>query len=111
MKRIQTLSKIPARVRFVSAEPLLGPVSFGKAIAKLDWIITGCEQAHREKRTAMNPKWVRSIRDECDAAGVPLFHKQYYRGNQIVTDGLIEGVIRQSYPQSCNANLLSCYGK
>ena len=74
LKRIQTLSQIPAQVRFVSAEPLLGLVRFGKSIAKLDWIITGCEQAHREKRTPMDFEWVCSIRDECDAAGIPLFH-------------------------------------
>jgi|TARA_R110002096_G_scaffold194290_3_gene376379 protein gp37 len=111
LKRIQTLSQIPAQVRFVSAEPLLGLVRFGKSIAKLDWIITGCEQAHREKRTPMDFEWVCSIRDECDAAGIPLFHKQYYRGNQIETDGLIEGVVRQSYPQSCNVNILSYSGK
>ncbi|WP_417377860.1 hypothetical protein [Gimesia sp.] len=41
---------------------------------------------------------------------VDIFDPDYCR-NQIETNGLIEGVVRQSYPQSCNLNLVSCSGK
>lgn len=100
IKRLDVLSKIPAVIHFVSAEPLLGPVHFGRRIQKLDWVITGCEQAGKDKRRAMNEDWVRSIRDECDAAGVALFHKQYYSGTKLVTDGLLDGEVRQAWPQA-----------
>lgn len=42
--------------------------------------------------------WVRGIRDECDAAGIALFHKQYYIGNQLQYDGLLDGQVRQEFP-------------
>lgn len=99
IKRLDILAKIPAAIHFVSAEPLLGPVRFGRRIEKLDWVITGCENAAKGKRREMNDDWVRSIRDECDVAGVALFHKQYYQGTTLVDDGLIDGVIRQGWPR------------
>ena len=96
--RLDILAKIPAAVRFVSAEPLLGPVHFGRRIHKLDWVITGCEKAAKNKRRVMDEDWGRSIRDECDAANVALFHKQYYSGTKLVFDGRLDGEIRQSWP-------------
>lgn len=106
IKRLDILSKIPAAIRFVSAEPLLGPVRFGRRIHKLDWVITGCERAAKGKRREMNDDWVRSIRDECDVAGVALFHKQYYQGTKLVFDGEIDGVARQSWPRSAARPML-----
>ena len=100
LQRLTQLRRIPAAVRFVSAEPLLGPIVFGRHISKLDWVITGCEQAHRNKRTPMRIDWVRGIRDQCTSAGVPLFHKQYYVGNRLAYDGLIDGEACQSWPRS-----------
>jgi protein gp37 len=98
--RLEHLVKIPAAIRFVSAEPLLGPVRFGRLIRKVDWVITGCEKAGKQKRRELNLDWVRSIRDECDKASVALFHKQYYAGTKIVYDGRIDGEVRQSWPCS-----------
>ncbi len=100
IKRLDILSKIPAVIHFASAEPLLGPVHFGRRIQKLDWVITGCERAGKDKRRAMDEDWVRSIRDECDAAGVALFHKQYYAGTKLMFDGVIDGEVRQAWPQA-----------
>lgn len=96
--RLDLLSKVPSKVRFVSAEPLLGPLRFGRRIRKLDWVITGSERAAKRKRRTMDLGWVRGIRDECDAAGVPLFHKQYYRGTTLVFDGILDGEQRQDFP-------------
>ena len=98
--RLDVLATISAAIHFVSAEPLLGPIRFGRRIRKLDWAITGCEQAHKDRRQLMDFDWVRGIRDQCTNADVPLFHKQYYVGNQIQTDGLLDGVVRQQWPQS-----------
>ena len=52
IERIDVLNNVPAAIRFVSAEPLLGPLKFGKRrLRKLNWVITGCESANR-KRTS-----------------------------------------------------------
>ena len=65
----------PAAVRFVSAEPLLGPIDFTNINNLLDWIIAGGESGPGAR--PMHPDWVRSIRDQCAAAGVPFFFKQW----------------------------------
>lgn len=105
IKRADLLAKIPAAVRFVSAEPLLGSVRFGRRLEKLDWVITGCEQAAKESRRSMKLDWVRNIRDECEAAGVALFHKQYYQGTTLAYDGLLDGEVQQEWPQSAASRI------
>jgi protein gp37 len=72
--RLDTLRELPARIRFVSAEPLLGPIE-RLDLAGIDWVITGGESGPRAR--PMRIEWVRSIRDQCLAAGVAFFHKQY----------------------------------
>ena len=99
-KRIPELLKIPAKVRFLSCEPLLGsldltllgqsgPTAYpffdclrGKENpgpffrdAKIHWVIVGGESGSSAR--PMNPKWARSLRDQCQAAGVPCFFKQW----------------------------------
>lgn len=75
--------------RFLSMEPLLGPVEFSnvtnrsdsikqlgkKALSGIDWVIVGGESGHYAR--PMHPDWARSIRDQCKAAGVPFFFKQW----------------------------------
>jgi len=82
-ERIPLLLQTPAAVRFVSAEPLLSPinmvwVSHGLLDKRyyniLDWVIVGGESGPSAR--PMNPDWARSIRDQCQAAGVPFFMKQ-----------------------------------
>lgn len=97
-RRLDDLVRIPAHVRFVSAEPLLGPVDLRPWLNHLDWVITGCEQAAKAKRREMYLDWVRDLRDQCDKAEVPVFHKQYYKGTKLCYDGLIDGVKRQDWP-------------
>ena len=74
-ERIPDLLATPAAVRFASAEPLLGQIYFTGYLALLDWIIAGGESG-RDARP-MHPDWVRHIRDQCAAAGVPFFFKQW----------------------------------
>lgn len=83
-KRIPLLNGVWAAVRFVSAEPLLGPIDFGKWIytdggpwkMDLHWVITGGESALKDARP-MELDWVRTIREQCKASGTALFHKQH----------------------------------
>jgi protein gp37 len=74
--RIETLLKIPVARRFVSFEPLLGPVK-GLPLEdwhRLDWVIVGGETG--PGAYPMDPDWARSIRDKCKDAGVPFFFKK-----------------------------------
>jgi protein gp37 len=90
--RIPYLLRCPAAVRFLSCEPLLGEVDL-KNIAggggsryqvlapipghrpSIDWVIVGGESG--SKARPMHPDWARSLRDQCKAAGVPFFFKQW----------------------------------
>jgi protein gp37 len=75
-KRIPMLLQIPAAVRFVSCEPLLGPVGLAAYISNgIQWVIVGGESGP-DART-VHPDWVRSIRDQCIAAEVPFLFKQW----------------------------------
>ena len=75
-ERIPDLLATPAAVRLVSAEPLLGPISFNTIdLPGLDWIIVGGESGKGAR--PMHPDWARSIRDQCAAADVPYFFKQW----------------------------------
>jgi protein gp37 len=71
--RVMDLSATPAAHRFVSFEPLLGDVGH-VPLAGIDWVIVGAESGPRAR--PMNDDWVRSIRDQCTAAGVPFLFKQ-----------------------------------
>ncbi|TLW89217.1 phage Gp37/Gp68 family protein [Saccharomonospora piscinae] len=71
--RIPALLDTPAAVRFLSCEPLLGPVDLDGL--SIDWVIAGGESG-RDARP-MHPDWVRTLRDQCAAAGVPFFFKQW----------------------------------
>jgi len=74
--RLNDLVQVPAHIRFVSVEPLLGPVDLKPWIDRLHWIITGGETDPKGKWRPMDIQWVRDIRDVCVAAGVAFFHKQ-----------------------------------
>jgi len=96
---IPKLLAVPARVRFLSMEPLLGPVTLrevhsdmceidaltgdhgvlrplrGRSEAKVHWVICGGESGPGAR--PMHPDWARSLRDQCEAAGVPFLFKQW----------------------------------
>ncbi|RGP57057.1 phage Gp37/Gp68 family protein [Pseudomonas abyssi] len=86
--RIPLLLKAPAAVRWISAEPLLGPISFSgmwvefdhaavhqNALEALDWVVVGGESGAHAR--PMHPDWPRTLRDECAAAEVPFLFKQW----------------------------------
>lgn len=80
-ERIPLLLQTPAAVRFVSYEPALGPVDFsrwlpgGPGKTFLDWGIGGGESGPGARPS--HPDWFRSVRDQCQAAGVAFFFKQW----------------------------------
>ena len=84
-KRIPELLKIPAKVRFLSCEPLLGPVDLQyptfngadsiESLEGIRWVICGGESGLNAR--PMHPDWARSLRNQCDCAKVPFFFKQW----------------------------------
>ena len=72
--RIDQLRECPAVVRFLSLEPLLGPLP-NLNLDGIGWVIVGGESGPHAR--PMHPDWARSIRDQCQAAGVPFFFKQW----------------------------------
>ncbi|MEM9134314.1 MAG: phage Gp37/Gp68 family protein [Actinomycetota bacterium] len=72
--RADHLRQTPAAVRFLSLEPLLGPLP-SLDLTGIDWVIVGGESGRNAR--PMHPDWVRDIRDRCVAAGIPLFFKQW----------------------------------
>ncbi|WP_298958413.1 phage Gp37/Gp68 family protein [uncultured Roseibium sp.] len=86
--RIPYLLDTPAAVRFLSAEPLLGPVQIPEYMPnplwndlpswkepEIDWVIAGGESGRNAR--PMHPQWVRDLRDQCAAAEVPFLFKQW----------------------------------
>ena len=77
--RLPKLLETPAAVRFLSCEPLLGPVDLSRWLRAaphgIDWVIVGGESGLKAR--PMHPDWTRTLRDQCVAAGVPFFFKQW----------------------------------
>ena len=71
--RIAHLLACPAAMRFVSVEPMLGGMAIG--MLGIDWVIGGGESGPGAR--PMDPRWARDLRDQCVAAGVPFFFKQW----------------------------------
>ncbi len=118
-QRIPPLLDTPAAVRFLSAEPLLGPIDLNRLTFKhcpthdhgggfciqdcgdwqtLDWVIAGGESGPRAR--PMHPDWARALRDQCRVAGVAFFFKQWGEWGPDVgpppgrKDRIIEGLAR-----------------
>lgn len=71
--RLDHLREVPAAIRFVSAEPLLGPID--PDLAEIDWLIVGGESGPRAR--GIDARWVRSLRDKAVAERVAFFFKQW----------------------------------
>lgn len=72
--RIAALRRVPAAIRFLSLEPLLGPLP-AIPLDGISWVIVGGESGLQHR--LVEPAWVLEIRDQCVAAGVPFFFKQW----------------------------------
>ncbi len=74
LPRVDILRRIPARVRYLSIEPLLEELG-AIDLTGIHWVIVGGESGRKAR--PMHPAWARSLRDQCVAAGVPFFFKQW----------------------------------
>lgn len=86
--RLDHLRNTAARVKFLSIEPLLGPLP-GIGLHGMDWVIVGGESGPRAR--VMHELWVKDIRDKCIEANVPFFFKQWGGVNRKRTGRLLEG--------------------
>ena len=73
--RLDELIRVPAPVRFLSCEPLLGPLDVSEWLDFISWVIVGGESGPHAR--PMHPDWARSLRDQCQAAGVAFHFKQW----------------------------------
>lgn len=111
-ERVEDLRNTPAAVRWVSAEPLLGPIAGD--MAGIDWVVVGGESGPGAR--PMHIDWARSLRDQCAEAGVPFLFKQW--GNhQVMFDRDVEdpdwrhcGQWEHKYPKGRWLNLEGGHG-
>jgi protein gp37 len=95
--RIDALRRVPARVRFLSLEPLLGPLP-SLTLGGIDWVIVGGESGPGAR--PMQVDWVRSIRDQCLAKSVPFFFKQWGGVNKKRAGRILDGRTWDELPQT-----------
>ena len=99
--RIPPLLELPNVVRWVSCEPLLGPVDLGRYLNGLDWAVVGGESG--SGRRPMEYQWARDLRDQCEAAGVAFFYKQG-NAHRPGEDVQLDGRVYQQMPGRFTAN-------
>lgn len=93
--RVDDLRKTSASIRFLSLEPLLGPLP-SLDLDGIDWVIVGGESGPRAR--PIDPDWVTDIRDRCLDANVPFFFKQWGGTNKKKTGRTLEGVLWSQTP-------------
>lgn len=94
--RIDHLRRTDAHTKFLSLEPLLGPLD-NLNLNKIDWVIVGGESGPGAR--PMNVEWVTSIRDQCVRANVPFFFKQWGGVNKKRTGRTLEGHLWNQMPR------------
>jgi protein gp37 len=95
--RIRDLQDVPAAVRFLSCEPLIGPIH-KLSLENVNWVIVGGESGPGAR--PMDPAWARSIRKQCRIAGVPFFFKQWGGFNKKAAGRKLDGRHYDEMPRS-----------
>lgn len=98
--RVDHLRQVPAAVRFLSCEPLIGPLA-GLDLAGIGWVITGGESGPHAR--PLDRQWVRDIRDACLAAEVPFFHKQWGGRTPKASGRELDDVVWSQMPEVATA--------
>ena len=94
--RINFLRATHARVKFLSCEPLIGPLP-NINLDKIDWVIVGGESGHNPR--PMDPEWVLDIKDQCEKADVRFFFKQWGGKNKKAAGRLLNGRTYDDMPE------------
>jgi protein gp37 len=100
LPRIEHLRATPAGLRMLSVEPLLEDLG-AIDLAGIGWVILGGESGNGAR--AMDPDWVRSVRDQCRAAGVPFFFKQWGGVRKNRSGRILDGRTHDDMPVRSNA--------
>lgn len=93
--RVRNLCEVPAAVRFLSCEPLIGPIE-DLALDGIDWVIVGGESGPGAR--PMRRQWVESILELCDKTNVPFFFKQWGGVRKKRTGRLLNGRVYDAFP-------------
>ena len=93
--RIDHLRKVPAAVRFLSCEPLIGPLP-KLNLRGIHWVIVGGESGANPR--PMRPEWVRDIRDQCVAKDVAFFFKQWGGRNKKAAGRELDDRVHDGFP-------------
>ncbi len=101
--RIEHLRRTSARVRFLSLEPLLGPLR-RLELSGIDWVIVGGESGPRAR--PMEQGWVEEILEQCEAVGVPFFFKQWGGRNKKKAGRCLHGRTWDAMPAPSDTALL-----
>ncbi|MFN6396198.1 MAG: DUF5131 family protein [Aphanizomenon sp.] len=96
VSRIDLLRQVPANVRFLSCEPLLGSLNLD--LTNIDWVIVGGESG--QKHRPMNIEWAEDIRDQCQKAEVAFFFKQIGGRTSKAGGKLLDGRIWDEMPEA-----------
>lgn len=94
--RIDYLRKTKARVKFLSCEPLIGPLN-NLDLKKIDWVIVGGESGHKPR--PMDADWVLDIQEQCNKADVAFFFKQWGGRNKKANGRLLNGRTYDEMPE------------
>ncbi len=103
--RIDHLRQAGARVKFISFEPLLGPIT-GLNLNGIDWVIVGGESGHQAR--PMNASWAIDIRNRCQMTKVPFFFKQWGGPNKKKSGRKLEGRTWDEIPATLDAAKTAC---
>lgn len=95
LHRIDCLRTIPARIKFLSFEPLLGPIH-DVDLKGIDWVIVGGESGPHARH--IDAEWVMSIQDKCHEYAIPFFFKQWGGRNKKKAGRLLKGRIYNEMP-------------
>lgn len=96
MRRVDLLRGTGARVKFLSCEPLIGPLP-DMDLTGIDWVIVGGESGRKPRR--MDPDWVLDIKDQCERADVAFFFKQWGGTNKKAAGRELEGRTYDEMPE------------
>lgn len=98
--RVDDLREVPAAVRFLSCEPLIGPLP-GLDLTGIGWVIAGGESGPRHR--PMDPTWAAGLRDQCNDAQVPFFFKQWGGRTPKAAGRTLDGALWNEMPAGARA--------